>query len=132
MPHRGKINIITDVRSSVTEGTIHMIQSANESVRKQLIDRYCGRLSTWETSWFSALKEEQVVLEAHEAHPGHRLSPAAGLSAFVSVTSNASDKSPEDSVDKTSDSTSNKNSRGISAINKVLERYNLVRKRRSH
>ena len=129
MPYR-KMNIaITEVRSSVTEGTIDMIQSANEPVRKQLINRYCGRLSTWETSWFSATKEGQIILEAHDADPGHWLSPAPVLSAFVSVSGK---DSSGDLSDKTPDSASDRNSRSVSAINKVLERYNLVRKRRLH
>ena len=118
---------ITDVTGSVTEGTISMIQSANESVKKQLIDRYCGRLSTWEASWFNVLKEGQIILEAHEAH-GYWLSPAPIFPACV--PDNSTGSVSENTPDKGSDSASDSLNRSVSAVNKVLERYNLVRKRR--
>lgn len=122
MPYRATNKTITDVMGSVTEGTFDMIQSANEAVKKQLIARYCGRLSTWEPSWYNVLKEGQVILEAHDAYPGHWHSHAPVLPALVSASGSA--------FDKHSDSDSDKNRKSVSAINKVLERYNLVRKRR--
>lgn len=116
---------ITDVTGSVTEGTISMIQSANESVKKQLIDRYCGRLSTWETNWIKILKEgQEVVLEASDEYPWHCLAP--GWNGDLISKPLASDSK------ENSNSASDKNRRSVSAINKVLARYNLVRKRRLH
>jgi hypothetical protein len=121
MPYRVINMMITDVMNSVTDATISMIQSANEPVKKQLIDRYCGRLSTWEASWLSVLTEGQVIPAAYDAHHDC-LSPAPMLSAPLPAS--ASKNTP----DKTSDS----HRRSVSAINKVLERYNLMRKQRLH
>ncbi len=121
-----EVNIkITDVTGSVTKGTISMIQSASESVKKQLIDRYCGRLSTWETSWIKTLKEgQEVVLEASDEYPWHCLAPGWNGNSMLEPLASGADES--------SDSASDRNHRSVSAINKVLERYNLVRKRRLH
>lgn len=116
---------ITNVMSSVTDGTINIIQSAEEPIKKQLIARYCGRLSTWETSWFSVLKEGQFILEAHDAYPGHWLSPAPAFSAFTSVSEKKSVSATENIPNNTID----RKHRNVSAINKVLERHNLIRKR---
>ena len=132
MPYREVTVSITEATGSVTDGTINTIQSANESVKKQLIDRYCGRLSTWEASWFSALKAGQIILEAHDAY-GHWFSPVPVLPAFSSgSTSNSSGSAPNKSCNDAPDKSSDRNSRGVSAINKVLARYNLVCKRRLH
>lgn len=120
MPYRVINTTIIDQFSPVTDGTISIIQSANEPFKKRLIDKYCGRLSTWEASWLSAHTEEQTVPPAHGAHTGDCLSPAPMVSAFV--TDSAAGNTPE----KISDS----HRRNVSAINKVLERYNLGRKRR--
>lgn len=111
MPYRVINTTIIDRFSHVTDGTISIIQSANEPFKKRLIDKYCGRLSTWEASWLSA---------HHGAHTDDCVSPAPTLSAFVT------DSAAENTPDKTSDS----HRRSVSAINKVLERYNLGRKRR--
>ena len=129
MTYRETTIMITDIRSSVTDGTINMIQSANESVKKQLIDRYCGRLSTWEASWFNVLKEGQIILEAHEAH-GYWFSPAPIFPALTCVPDNSTGSVSENTPDKGSDSASDSLNRSVSAVNKVLERYNLTRKRR--
>jgi len=112
MPYREINRAIADIRSSVTEGTINMIQSAtNESVKRLLINQYCGRVSTWEMSWLNAMKEVQIIFEAHEVH-GHSFSLAP-----ASVGN--PDSIPGGVLDR--------NRRSVSAINKVLRDYNLVR-----
>jgi hypothetical protein len=63
----------------VTDGTISMIQSTtDDSVKKQLINQYCGRLSTWEASWMNALKEGSDVLEVPNKHSEHSFSADRG------------------------------------------------------
>lgn len=106
---------IADIKSSVTNGTIDMIQSAtDESIKRQLINHYCGRVSTWETSWLSVMKDVQIIFGAHEVH-GHWFS----LAPFP-------DENPDNTPDISGEATDG-NRRSVTAINKVLREYNLVR-----
>ena len=115
MPHRQIDREIANIKSSVTNGTIDMIQSAtDESIKRQLINHYCGRVSTWETSWLSAMKDVQIIFGAHEVH-GCWFS----LAPFP-------DESPDNAPDISGEA-SDGNRRSVTAINKVLREYNLVR-----
>lgn len=115
MSYREMDRTIENIKSSVTNGTISMIQSAtDEFVKRQLINQYCGRVSTWEASWLSSMKEVQIIFEAHEIH-GHWFSLAPTL-----VESH-------DGVPDVFGSASDRSRRSVTAINKVLREYNLVR-----
>lgn len=114
-----EVNVtIINVTRCITDGALSRIQSAtDESLKRRLVNRYCGRLATWETSWFSVLQEKRIILEAYE---GHWFFPDPASPAFSSTP------------DNTSGNASDEYCRSVSAIKKVLERCNLVHKRRLH
>jgi hypothetical protein len=116
---------ILDLIESVTDSTISMIQSTvDDSIKKQLIARYCGRLSTWEASWKGALKEGHGAPDVSDKYSERNFpNDKSGGLIKTSVAF-----SPASTSSKISDS----NRKSVSAINKVLERYNLMRKRSLH
>lgn len=123
MAHKEKS--ILEKIEAVTDGTIDMIQTiTDDSIKKQLISRYCGRLSTWEESWISAFKEKHHIPNVTDKHSERSYS--ADRDGDLAKTSLAS------SPNRTSSQSSDSNRKSVSAINKVLERYNLMRKRSVH
>ena len=116
---------ILDIIEAVTDGTISMIQSTtDDSLKKQLIDRYCGRLSTWEASWKSAFNEEHNVSGVASKHSDHSFSADSDSDLIKTSLVSSRGNTPTTSSDR--------NRKSVSAINKVLERYNLTRKRSVH